>query len=127
MQCMTVQADLSANQGPDRDIRLQPSLQELEDMLLRYERQLKSEIQARQAAETAAAEALAAMSHGPGGQHGNPDWQNQQEQLQQVGADQLSRQLVAAGSSSNPHRADADDVQCPCFTCNRKASVAFDK
>lgn len=53
-------------------------------MLLRYERQLKSEIQARQAAETAAAEALAAMSHGPGGQHGNPDWQNQQEQLQQV-------------------------------------------
>lgn len=58
--------------------------QELEDMLLRYERQLKSEIQARQAAETAAAEALSAMGQGPGVHQQSPDWHNQQEQLQQV-------------------------------------------
>jgi hypothetical protein len=58
--------------------------QELEDMLLRYERQLKAEIQARQAAETAAAEALSAMGQGSGGHQRSPDWHNQQEQLQQV-------------------------------------------
>jgi hypothetical protein len=60
--------------------------QELEDMLLRYERQLKAEIQARQAAETAAAEALAAMGQAAGGStlKGSPDLQHQQEQLQQV-------------------------------------------
>jgi hypothetical protein len=60
-------------------------LQELEDMLLRYERQLKSEIQARQAAEAAAAEALAGFSQSPGGgTQLTADWEHQQEQLQQV-------------------------------------------
>lgn len=59
-------------------------------MLLRYERQLKAEIQARQAAESAAAEALAALGgQTPGsgntkGQQHSPEWQHQQEQLQQV-------------------------------------------
>lgn len=58
-------------------------------MLLRYERQLKGEIQARQAAETAAAEALAAMGQASSsstlkGQQHSPDLQHQQEQLQQV-------------------------------------------
>lgn len=65
------------------------ALQELEDMLLRYERQLKAETKARQAAEGAAAEALAAM--GQPAQQGKQqphqltaDLQHQQDMLQQV-------------------------------------------
>ena len=69
--------------------------QELEDMLLRYERQLKAEINARQAAETAAAEALAAVGQVAGSssstQHQQQphqlaaaDWEHQQALLQQV-------------------------------------------
>lgn len=80
-----------------------PSVQELEDMLLRYERQLKAEIQARQAAESAAAEALAAMGgQQPGhlkGQQHSPEWQQQQEQLQQVGGVQHSVCLGSYGCS----------------------------
>jgi hypothetical protein len=75
-------------------------LQELEDMLLRYERQLKAEIQARQAAEAAAAEALAAMGQGPGSHHHSPDWQIQQEQLQQVSVWQLMCFCANIGGSS---------------------------
>lgn len=56
-------------------------------MLLRYERQLKAEINARKAAEAAAAEALASAGHAVGGQQQlTHDWQHQQEQLQQVRA-----------------------------------------
>lgn len=57
-------------------------------MLLRYERQLKAETKARQAAEGAAAEALAAMGQPAQGKQQphqlTADLQHQQEMLQQV-------------------------------------------
>lgn len=65
-------------------------LQELEDMLVRYERQLKAEIAARQAAEAAVAEALGAAGAAGGQHHGahgssGLNIAHEQELLQQVG------------------------------------------
>jgi hypothetical protein len=62
-------------------VRSLATTQELEDMLLRYERQLKAETAARQAAEAAVAEALTAASAGT---QPSTALAREQELLQQV-------------------------------------------